>query len=100
MTKTLFTVQNYKVEADRYCFILSREVANKKEPGKTYWVTLGYYGDLHQLLHNMYKFELKQTELTDLTEVCKKLDELSDKALEVVRGTFNKIPKEKLAELI
>ena len=66
--------KNFKIESDKMNVTLYRWKTDKK--GESYWSPQGYYATVKNALNGLVDQGVRDTELRDFKEVCKKVDEL------------------------
>ena len=66
--------KNFKIESDSLNVVLYR--FKKDKNGEEYWSPLGYYSTVKLALNGLVDQGVRDTELRDFKEVCKKVDEL------------------------
>ncbi len=65
----------YKIESDSLNITLYKKAVTKKE-GKVYWMAIGYFSRFGNALKALVDLEVKETQVKDFREVCRKQEEL------------------------
>ena len=65
--------KNFKIESDSLNVVLYKKISRK---GEEYWSPISYHATVKEALNGLVDQGIRDTELRDFKEVCKKVDEL------------------------